>query len=687
MAQKRQISNGVNRTIRAVIGAALILVITFSAISICQNLGKGLKLDVTDQELYTLSDGTKAILAKLHQPITAKLYYAKTAALKAPDQIRYFNNYYEFVKTLLEQYVAAADGMVRLEVIDPRPFSSEEEEALRYGLKRFPITQEEAFFFGLVVQTQFGVEKAVPFFSPDRQNFVEYDISYLIDTVITRQKKKVGVMSSLPVMGEDVSSYMAQMMRMQGQEPTPPWTIVQQLRKKYEVQQISTDVNDVNDVNDIDILLVIYPKDLPEKTLFAIDQFVLKGGRTVVCVDAHCIQDKPSQGQMYSQSQGSNPDILLRNWGLEMPQNTFAGDRTLMLAAPVGADRRLENIIGFLELNAANKCFNPDTVMTANLNQVRLLFPGVLKTVDISADTQQEDDDKEQKEDKSTVQIDRTPLLSTSDRGNSFKVSSPYEVTMMPPSKLLDRFIDGTQPVNMGYLVTGRFKSAFPDGIEIEVEAKEGESEDKEESEKEPEKVTKHITGLKQATQDCAVVVFSDVDFITDNIAYRDSFFGKLIVGDNSSLLLNAIDDLTGSSDLISIRSRGNFKRPFTVVDEIERQAEAETAAEVAKINVQIGGFNKELQSIVSSAQQGQEEVVGSSIVQKKRELELKIHQAQRQLRDVKATRRERIEHLGNMLRQINMLAAPIVILVIAVVLGLRRSIRKRHYISHASDA
>jgi ABC-type uncharacterized transport system involved in gliding motility auxiliary subunit len=151
--------------------------------------------------------------------------------------------------------------------------------------------------------------------------------------------------------------------------------------------------------------------------------------------------------------------------------------------------------------------------------------------------------------------------------------------------------------------------------------------------------------------------------------------------------MLNAIEDLSGSSDLVSIRSRGNFKRPFTVVDEIERQAEAETAVEVEKINLQIAGFQGELQNILATAKKGEEEVIGSTIVQKKKELETKIRQAQRQLRQVKMTRRERIEQLGNKLRQANMLGAPLAILAIAIALGLFRSVRKRHYISHASDA
>jgi ABC-2 type transport system permease protein len=291
-----------NRTIRAFIGAVLVLVIAFSAISICQNIGKRLKLDVTDQKLYTLSAGTKAILSKINQPIKAKLYYAKTASLKGPDQIKYFNNYYEFVKALLEEYVAASNGMVELEVIDPRPYSDEEAQALRFGLKRYQITEEESFFFGLVVQTEFGVEKTIPFFSPDRENFVEYDISYLIDTAITRQKRKIGILSSLDVMGDDVSGYMAQMMMRQGKQPKQPWTFTVPLKERYEVKEIPADANDINDV---DILLVIHPKNLPEQTLFAIDQFVLKGGRAIVCVDPYCFADMPDQAAMQMGMQAS----------------------------------------------------------------------------------------------------------------------------------------------------------------------------------------------------------------------------------------------------------------------------------------------------------------------------------------------------------------------------------------------
>ncbi len=183
-------------------------------------------------------------------------------------------------------------------------------------------------------------------------------------------------------------------------------------------------------------------------------------------------------------------------------------------------------------------------------------------------------------------------------------------------------------------------------------------------------------------------MVFSDVDFISDSLAYRDFFvFGKVPNGDNAALMLNVIDDLGGSSDLISIRSRGNFRRPFTVIDRIEEKAEEEERGEVEKINLQIAGFQSALHSILASAKKGEEGVIGSSILQKRKDLELKIHQARRELRNVKMRRREKIESLGNMLQNVNMLTAPIVILLIAIVLSIYRSAKKRHYISHASDA
>jgi len=259
---------------------------------------------------------------------------------------------------------------------------------------------------------------------------------------------------------------------------------------------------------------------------------------------------------------------------------------------------------------------------------------------------------------------------------------------IMNPKSLTDKFIVGDKPVHMAYLVTGRFKSSFPEGIEIEVgSSEEGPSEEAKDPNDE-KKTIRLVPELKEATEVCAVAVFADVDFISDMLAYRDFFvFGKVPNGDNAALILNTIDDLGGSSDLISIRSRGNFRRPFVVVDRIEREAEAETAKELAAIELKIAGFNRELQSILASAKKGQEEVVGSSILQKRRDLELEIQRANSEKRVIQMKRREQIDSLGGKLQRANTLMAPTVILIIVIVVSVRRSIRKRHYISHASDA
>jgi ABC-type uncharacterized transport system involved in gliding motility auxiliary subunit len=299
---------------RAIIAVVFILAIMFSLISICQNLGKGIKADITAQKIFSLSSGTKAIIGKLNQPIKMKLYYSSTAAIKAPDQIRYFNNYYDFVKSLLDEYVAASNGMIKLEVIDPRPYSDDEVAAMKYGLKKFPINEEENLFFGLVIQTQFGVEKSISFFSPDRQNFIEYDISYLIDTAVMRQKKRVGIISSMKVMGDNVTPYMARMMQLQGQQPTKAWSIVQQLGQQYEVKSVPRDADKIEGV---DILLVIHPKGFSQKTIFAIDQFIVNGGRTIIFVDPFCVADKPAQplAQMNTEHDPTSElNKLLVNW-------------------------------------------------------------------------------------------------------------------------------------------------------------------------------------------------------------------------------------------------------------------------------------------------------------------------------------------------------------------------------------
>ncbi len=661
-----------NRLIRAITAISLIAIITVSAISICQNTGKSMRVDITDQRLYTLSEGTKAIVGNLNQPIKLKLYYTKTAAMKGPDQIRYFNEYYVFVRALLDEYVAAAKGNVILEVIDPRPFSDDELDAIRHGLKRFALNEEENFFFGMVLETPFGVEKKIDFFSPDRQKFVEYDISYLIDTAVTREKRRIGIISSVSIMGD--TGYMVQMMRAQGRQPKPTWGIVRHLKQTYQVNQLDTELDEIKDT---DILMVIHPKDLPEKTLFAIDQYILKGGRTIICIDPHAVADQSDPMQMMQRGQmqttNSSLDKLLNTWGLEMPQNTFASDLALAVTGSSRPNQRPGKIIGILSLTRNNESFNTETAITAELNKINMMFPGALKKTAGAAESG----------------LEFTPLLLTTNRGNTWKVSSHYELMSPDHEMLRKKFTEGTQPVVMAYRITGKFKSSFPDGIEVPDESADDEADAKpSESGEENGQKTKTLTGLTEAAdEDCAVVVFADVDFISDIVAYRTTFFGLMVVDDNAALMLNTIEDLSGSGNLISIRSRGNFKRPFTVVNDIELEAEKDTAVEEANINAQITGFQQELDNILSQAKGKEGAIIQTEILNKKMEVESTIRDLQMKLRQVKMERIRRIEKLGANLRNLCTLPGPAIIMLIAILLWVRRSVMKRHYISHASDS
>ncbi len=645
-----------NRTFKAILAVVFIIVIMVSAVSIISNIGRNLKVDVTEQKLYTLSNGTKAILGKLSQPVKLKLFYTKTAAMKGPDNIRFYNNYFYFVRSLMEEYANQSNGLLEFEVIDPRPYSEEEAQAIKYGLKRVPMSEDESFIFGLVLQTPLGVNKTIEMFDPGRKDFVEYDISYLIDTAITREKSKIGVLSSLPVMGDDVTGYMAQMMAMQGKRPNPAWTIIEQLRMKYEVESIPTDVNEITDV---DILMVVHPKELSEQTLFAIDQFVLSGGKTIVCVDPHAIADQPEQQQMMMQpdqhSSSSNLNVLLEKWGLYMPEDKFAGDRELAVTTSLRQGMMPEKIIAFLNLNKRS-CFNQDNIISAQLNDVRVLFSGILM---------------ESATDANGSAIKRIPLVSTTERGNSWAVSSPYELMMLNPKVLMSKFYEGTSAVHIGYQVTGKFESAFPEGITL-TDANDPNSQ-------------KHLSGLAKADQNCNVVVFADVDFMTDMLAYQQNFFGSIPVADNAAMLINAADNLAGSSELISIRSKGNIKRNFEVVDDIESEVAKATLEEEERINTEIQTFQAELNKIVSN--DGADAILGNEVLAKKAELEKKLYDAQLRLREVKNKKREKIESLKAELRNYNTLPGPALILLIAIGLGVRRSMRKRQYISHASDA
>ena len=655
-----------NSSSKTILALIFILVIAVSAIVVVDKISGFARVDITDQKIYSLSDGTETILKRINQPISIELYYAETAALKAPDAIKRYNDYYFFVKALLEEYSNISDN-INFKVIDPRPDSDEEVDAIRYGLKRFPITQDEGFFFGLVAKTEYGVSKSIEFFAPDRQNLIEYDISYLLDTLTTREKSRLGVISSLEVTGEELSPYMRQMMMQSGQRPKQPWIITQHLGQKYEVVKVESDVDEIAGV---DMLLVVHPKDFSEKTLFAIDQYVLNGGRTIFMVDPHCLADMPDpqQQQMYGmqqqESQSSSINKLLEAWGVTVPEDEFAGDKLLAESVQLSMTSNPQKLIGYLSFESeAENCFNKNNVISADLDTVKMIFSSVVEKLDSGPED-----------------LEFTPLVSTTPAGNTWKPAGPHELKYMNPPALMKNFTPGSKSQVVGCLVSGKFKSAFPDGIEVEIPAGEN-AEEGAGSTKEKK------TGIAESVEKSNIAVFADVDFITDAIAYNNSPFGASPKDDNAALLMNTVDNLLGSDELIAIRSRGNFHRPFTRVDKIEDKAEEETEKQVNAIQEEIKKYQDELNKVLNEARsQGKLVVNASKFTEAQKKLEVNIAEKENELRKVKKSKRQKIESLGRTLLYFNTIAAPAVILLIAISLAVHRSIKRRGYLSAVKE-
>lgn len=608
-------------------------------IYIGSTLFKKARVDITEEGLYTLSKGTKSILSKLDTPIKLKLYYSKTAANKGTEGLRAFNNHYLYVQELLRQYAGHSRNNITLEVIDPRPDTPEEEDAMAYGLKKFNLTETERYFFGLVAENESGTEKIIEFFDPNLKNKLEYDLTKLIYTVLNPQKKNIGILSSMEVMNNDLSPQMMQIMRMQGKPVEDSWIVTRMLSEFYNVKKIE---RDAKSISGIDSLVIIHPKGFSEETLFAIDQYVMKGGKLLVFTDPNAVSDR-SAG-MYGGA-SSSPDTgfkkLMDKWGIELKENAYAGDKYLSGVGKFNPNMPPGRLLALLNCN--DQCTNEykDNI-TSGINNSTFVFPGVLEI-------------------KTVEGVEHTPIMSTTSKGNSYTAMG-YELNN--PQALWNKFSEGSKPVVIAYKATGKFKSAFPDGLKVK------EDKDKKKKNKKEEKVEV----VKESTKENAVIVFSDVDFINDQFAFKKTFLGMAVANDNSTLFLNSVEALLGDIDLMSVRSKGRFNRSFDVINQIEFEAEKRTADKVKEINASIARFQAELNQLGAKANEGNIALLQNEGIRKKKELAKKIAVLKKELRAVKREGREKVEGIGKFFQYVNTLLVPLIIIVFGVYYNRKRS-------------
>lgn len=611
---------------------------------------KKARVDFTEEGLYTLSKGSESILSKLDSPIKLKLYYSKTAANKGTEGLRAFNNHYQYVSELLKQYVGNSRNNLSLETIDPRPDTPEEEDAIAYGLKKFDLTETESYFFGLVAENESGTEKIIEFFDPGQKDKLEYELTKLVYTVLNPQKKTVGVISSLEVVTDEMTPYMAQIMRMQGKPVSDSWIVAKMLREFYTVKNIDASAPDITGV---DSLVVIHPKGFSEETLFAIDQYVMKGGNLLVFADPNAVVDRSGAMQgMLSSSPDAGFKKLMDNWGIELEPGTFAGDRSLSGKGRYGQNQPVGFLLALLNCDDVCTSTYKDNI-TSGINSSTFVFPGVLKHKDMEG-------------------VEHTPILSTSETGNSYKGDARL---LNNPAALWESFEEGTEPVILAYKALGKFKTAFPDGAPKKPETKEDESkEDENKGISAPEVAANPGKFISESQKESAIIVFSDVDFIADQFAFKNSFLGPAVANGNSTIFLNGVEALAGDVDLLSVRSKERISRKFDVIEKIEFEAEERTKDKVRQINANITNFQAELNQLGSQANEGNIALLQSEGIKKKKELAKKIAVMKKELRTVKREGREEVEGIGKFFQYLNTLFIPFLVICFGIYYNSKRN-------------
>lgn len=644
---------------RGIIVATLFVSFVFlAALNALSNVGvRGLALDLTQDKTFTLSEGTFKTLREMQEPVTLRFFYST----KLGETVPTYGAYAARVRALLERYAALSRGKIRLEILNPAPFSEDEDRAVAFGVQAVPVDQSgEQVFFGLVGTNTVDESDKIAFFHPSREPFIEYDLTRLIRNLSNVKKKVVGIVTSLPLQGQFSPGGMQ-----------PPWPIYNEIGGVFETKMIS----DEKIPDDVDVLLIAHPAGLDDKVLFAIDQYVLKGGKAVVLVDP-VPESAPRRRTMFGGGMvgpGSDLPKLFKQWGIELKAEKVAtdADRALRVnAAGEGGRAVAARYVAWLDLRAgtgpANNINRSDPV-TAGLNQVIMASSGIIVAAK-----------------DATTKI--TPLLFTTATGSE---TDANKLRMQPDVlALLREYQPGKEQLNLAVRVTGKVKSAFPDGAPKPKEEPKKEEAKKDEPAKEGEKKDepkkeepKAPEALKESKGDIDVVVVADVDFLQEQFWAREqNFFGETVripYTGNADFLMFALDQLSGANALKGLRGKGIAARPFTKVEQLQADAEKRLRAQRADLEKRYKEIQDKLKDVRTKGSDGKIELTAeqqAAVVQFTREL-LRIRREQRA---VQFEARRDYEAMDRTLKLANIGAVPIVVGLIALVVGFVRYQRRR---------
>lgn len=589
------------------LGLVLIAVSFLTFNSLTSLVLREARLDFTEHQLYTISPGTRQLLASLKEPINLSLYFSDGQAQELPP----LRNYAKRIETLLRSYEREANGKLTVQAIDPVPFSASEEQAARFGLQGVPLQQGGApLYLGLTATNTLGDTQIISLFSPSEERLLEYDISRLLHTLNTPQRPIIGVMSTLPVAGD---------------AQNPPWALFEETSRQFDVRYLKPQATLIP--TDLSVLMLVHPKELDEATLYAIDQFVLGGGKLLVFVDPLSQVDANSQEHNASQD-SSNLPRLFDAWGLQLLPGKVVADERYAMTVP-GTGQRPQRQMTWL--NLPPEALNADDLSTTDLQRITLASAGVLQPSPGA----------------------RTTFISLIQ-------SSTYAVLFDAESLgLLDELSDQLrnfkpdgQRYSLAARVHGPAHTAFPQGI------------------------TGQENGLKEAAN-INVIAVADTDLLTDRLWLQEQQrSGHELLrswADNDAFVINSLDYLAGSEALVSLRARGRFSRPFSVVDELQRQAQIRFQATYRQLSQSLAETERTLQKLGSNPNPHAAELPAEQVNQLA-DRERQQHQLREQLRSLQYQLNNDVDALGRTLKWLNIGLMPLLLtLLMLLIMAIRR--------------
>jgi len=608
--------------------ALLLLGLGFVAAQVASNtLLRGMRIDLTENNLFTISPGTRRVLQGIDEPINLYFFFSD----RDTSDIPFLRSYAVRVREMLEEFVAQSNGKLVLQVIDPLPFSEDEDRATQFGLQPVNLgALGESIFFGLAGTNSVGGEQTIGFFQPDKEAFLEYDLARLVYSLAHPEKPVVGLLSGVSM----TAGFDPQLQRV-----TEPWVITTQARQLFEIRNLTPGLTAIDP--EIDILWLVHPQNLDPATLYAIDQFIMRGGRALIFVDPFAEIDMAANDPQ-SMAMGSASDLpaLFEAWHIRFSADEVVADDRLALSVSGGMGARPMRHLGLLGLTA--DFIDPEDVVTSGLSSINLGTAGYFTLGD-------------------DAEVELVPLLTSSTDADALPASQFQFLS--DPESLLDGFEPSGETYVLAARLDGPLSTAFPDGPPADSAA---------------ENVTDSGAAAQIMSTDSAnVIVVGDVDILSDRLwVQTQRFLGQQIVtpfASNGDFVVNALDNLSGSAELIGIRARASFSRPFTTVDALRREADARFRQTEQTLQAELDETEQRLGEL-QEARTDQ----GSLLMSPEQQAEIQRFLGEQvrirsELRAVRRNLDSSIEQLGTTLRVINIGLVPLLLSLAAVAVALLR--------------